>query len=66
MNPQEKFIVVRNQQIIQKIDKTAIVAIEGNGYCSTFVMENNVHFTISKNLKKIEELLAPPQYILEG
>jgi DNA-binding LytR/AlgR family response regulator len=64
MSPHEKFIVLRNQQVIQKIDKTAIVAIEGCGYCSTFVMENNTRFTISKNLKEIEKLLFTPPIFL--
>lgn len=56
----------RNQQVIQKINKPDIIAIEGNGYCSVFIMENNARFTITKNLKQIELMLFSPPHIRKG
>jgi hypothetical protein len=60
MDLTHKAVVLRNQQTIQKIEYNTIIAIEGNGYCSTFILENSERFTITKNLKQVEEMLITP------
>jgi DNA-binding LytR/AlgR family response regulator len=60
MTTQNKFIVVKNRQMLKRIELRTLYAITCDGYCSTFCMDNQEKFTCCKTLKEIESLLPSP------
>jgi DNA-binding LytR/AlgR family response regulator len=59
----EKFITVRNKQVLKRIELSQLNAIVGDSYCSTFLLENEEKFTCTKTLKHFESILPPPTWL---
>jgi DNA-binding LytR/AlgR family response regulator len=49
----DTFIVVRNSDVIKRMDTRKILFVSVDGDCSTFCLEEGERFSFSKSLKEV-------------